>query len=129
MNVALVCIALLGLLVFGLGMAVSLKRGQTDTVVGSSDDPTDPLLKLVRAHGNTAEYAAMFAVLMFVLGSTSPPIWAEWCMILATASRYLIAIGLIASPTLQEPHPLRFVGAFGTYIFGPVLCVAVLLGI
>ncbi len=126
MTTALVCIALLGLLVFGLGFGVSLTRGRTNTAAGSSGDPTDPLHKLVRAHGNTAEYAAMLAILMFLVGSRSPATWALWCMGIATASRYSIAVGLILSPTLERPHPLRFVGALGTYLAGFALCAALL---
>jgi hypothetical protein len=128
MNVATVCIALLGLLVFGLGFAVSMTRARTETVAGSSGDPADPLEKMIRAHGNTAEFAPMLAVLMLVLGATGSPDWANWCMMFATASRYLIAIGIIVSPTLAKPHPLRFVGALGTYGFGIALCVAVFMG-
>ena len=126
MTVALVCIALLGLLVFGLGLAVSLTRGRTKTVIGSSEDPTDFLHKMVRSHGNTTEYAAMLAVLIFLVGSRSPATWALWSMGIATASRYLIAAGLMLSPTLALPHPLRFVGALGTYLAGFALCVALL---
>ena len=126
MTTALVCIALLGLLVFGLGFGVSLARGRTQTAAGSSGDPTDPLHKLVRAHGNTAEYAAMLAILMFLVGSRSPATWALWCMGIATASRYSIAVGLILSPTLERPHPLRFAGALGTYLAGFALCAALL---
>jgi hypothetical protein len=50
-------------------------------------------------------------------------------MILVTLSRYLIAIGLIVSPTIAAPHPLRFVGALGTYLLGTALCVAVFLAL
>ncbi len=129
MTTALVCIALLGLLVFGLGFGVSLTRGRTNTAAGSSGDPTDPLHKMIRAHGNTAEYAAMLAILIFLVGSTSPPTWALGCMGIATASRYSIAAGLILSPTLAQPHPLRFVGALGTYLAGFALCAALLLSL
>lgn len=126
MSVALVCIALLGLLVFGLGFAVSLTRGRTNTVIGSSEDPTDFLHKMVRSHGNTAEYAAMLAILIFLVGSRSPATWAIWCMGIATAGRYLIAAGMILSPTLARPHPLRFIGAGATYLAGFALCAALL---
>jgi uncharacterized membrane protein YecN with MAPEG domain len=129
MTTALVCIALLGLLVFGLGLAVSLTRGRTNTAAGSSGDPADPLHKLIRAHGNTAEYAAMLAILIFLVGSRSPATWALWCMGIATASRYSIAVGLILSPTLERPHPLRFIGALGTYLAGFALCAALLLSL
>ncbi len=126
MTTALVCIALLGLLVFGFGLAVSLTRSRTNMPIGSSGDPTDFLHKLVRAHGNTAEYAPMLAILIFLVGSRSPATWALWCMGIATASRYAIAAGLILSPTLARPHPLRFLGALGTYLAGFALCAALL---
>jgi hypothetical protein len=129
MTTALVCIALLGLLVFGLGFAVSMMRGRTDTVAGSSGDPSDPLHKLIRSHGNTTEYAAMLAILIFLVGSRSPETWALWCMGIATASRYSIAVGLIVCSTLERPHPLRFIGAIGTYLAGFALCAALLLSL
>ncbi len=128
MSIAVVCAALLGLLVFGLGFAVSMVRGRTNTVIGHGSDPTDPLHKLVRAHGNTTEYAAMLAVLFLLVGSRDPATWVLWAIGITTASRYLIAIGLAISPTLATPHPLRFIGALGTYLGGLALCVALLLG-
>jgi uncharacterized membrane protein YecN with MAPEG domain len=129
MTTALVCIALLGLLVFGLGFAISTVRGRKETLIGFSPDPGDSLHKLVRAHGNTAEYAAMLAILIYAVGTRSPAPWVLWCMGIATVSRYLIAAGLILSATLEKPHPLRFVGALGTYLAGFGLCAALLLGL
>ena len=129
MTTALVCISLLGLLVFGLGFSVSTVRGRTETLTGSSGDPEDTLHKLVRAHGNTTEYAGMLAILIYAVGSTSPAGWVLWCMGLATASRYSLAIGLLVSPSMESPHPLRFIGALGTYLTGFVLCAALLLSI
>jgi uncharacterized membrane protein YecN with MAPEG domain len=127
MHVALVCIALLGLLLFGLGLAVSLTRGRANTIIGHSPDPADPLHKLVRAHGNTAEYAPLLAVLMLVVAMNEPATWQLWCMGIATACRYLFAIGMITSPSLAKAHPLRFVGALGTYVVGLVLSVGLLI--
>ncbi len=63
MTIAIICAALLGLLVFGLGFFVSLMRGRTGVNFGYTANPTDPLHKLVRAHGNAAEYAPMLAIL------------------------------------------------------------------
>jgi uncharacterized membrane protein YecN with MAPEG domain len=126
-HVAFVCIALLGLLLFGLGLAVSMRRGSTNTIIGHASDPADPLHKLVRAHGNTAEYAPMLAALMLALAFRTPPAWTLWCMVAATACRFLLAIGMVASPSLAKPHPLRFVGAAGTYLTGIALAVAVAL--
>ena len=129
MTTAIVCIALLGLLVFGLGFAVSMTRGSSGKAIGFDPDPTDRLHKLVRAHGNSCEYAPLLGVLMLLIGSRDPSTWALGTMWVATASRYLLAIGLVVSPTLEKPHPLRFVGAIGTYLAGAALCVAAFLSI
>ena len=122
MTTAIVCTALLGLLVFGLGLGVSLTRGQTGTNFGYNPDPTDRMYKMVRAHGNATEYVPMLAVLMLLVGGHNPATWVLWVMGIVTASRYLHAAGMIFSPTLAQPHPLRFVGALGTYLGGLVLC-------
>jgi uncharacterized membrane protein YecN with MAPEG domain len=123
-HVAVICVALLGLLVFGLGLMVSLTRGSSKTNFGYAIDPTDRLYKLVRAHGNAAEYAPMMALLILYLGTRNPGTWLVWTFVLATASRYLHAIGMIQCPSLDRPHPLRFAGALGTYVTGLVLAVA-----
>ena len=127
MNVAIVCTALLGLLVFGLGLAVSLTRGATRTNFGFTPDPTDRLYKRVRAHGNAAEYAPMLAILMLLIGARQPAAWMVWTFVAATAFRYLHAAGMLVCPSLDQPHPLRFVGALGTYVAGLVLVVAALM--
>jgi hypothetical protein len=127
MHVAVVCTALLGLLVFGLGLGVSALRGSTNTVFGYTSDPTDRLCKMVRAHGNAAEYAPMLAVLFLFLGVLrQPPTWVVWTFVIATVSRYLHAAGMIFPATLATPNPLRFVGALGTYLAGVALVVATL---
>ena len=127
MATATLCIVILGLLVFGLGVGVSAQRGKTKTAAGYPDDPASPLYKWVRAHGNTVEYAPMLAVLMLALGARPPAAWVEWTMIAATLARILFAIGLITGPTMAQGNPLRFVGAVGTYLTGLVLCVALFL--
>ena len=129
MAIAVICIALLGLLLFGLGLGVSMVRGRAQVVIGSPDDPTNSLRKIIRAHGNTAEFAPMLGLLFLVLGMRSPATWVLWTMGLATLSRYLIAAGILASPTLERPHPLRVLGALGTYVTGGLLCLALLLSL
>ena len=129
MTTAIICSALLGLLLFGLGVAVSGTRGATDRAIGFDPDPRDRLHKIVRAHANTAEYAPMFAVLMLLVGARNPATWVVATMWIATASRYSLALGMVLSPTLEKPHPLRFVGALGTYLAGAALCVAAFLSI
>jgi uncharacterized protein len=124
MMVAAICTALLGLLVFGLGLAVSMTRGTSRVNFGYRADPTDRLYKIVRAHGNTAEYAPMLAVLMLLIGSREPAPWMLWTMAAVTLCRYLIVAGLLLCPSLDRPHPLRFLCALGTYVGGLVLCAA-----
>ncbi len=124
MSTAIVCTALLGLLLFVLGMLVSGTRGTTKTNFGYNPDPTDRLYKLVRAHGNTAEYAPMLAVLYLFLAVHDQTGWARAVIWITTACRYLLVVGILTGPTLAKPHPLRFIGALGTYLGGIALCVA-----
>jgi hypothetical protein len=124
MSVALVSIGMLGVLVFGLGFAVSLARGRAEVVGAIPPDSANPLYKLHRAHANTTEYAPFLAVLFLVLGTRDPATWVLWCIGIVTLARYLLAAGLILSKSLDEPHPLRFVGAATTYLGGFALCGA-----
>ena len=120
MSVAIICAGLLGVLLFGLGFAVSLQRSKSEAIVGHSSDPIDPLHKLVRAHGNTAEYAPMLALLILVAGQLEPATWVLWLMGVATLGRYLIAAGLLIG-SLETANPLRFLGAITTYLSGLIL--------
>jgi hypothetical protein len=128
MKTAITCTALMGLLLFALGFYVSAMRGRTQQVGTTPQNPADPLFKAIRAHGNTAEYAPMLAILMLYLGARSPGTWILWTMVIVTACRYLIVLGILLSPTLDRPQPLRFVGALGTYLGGLALSVAALIG-
>ena len=126
MTTAILCIALLALLVFGLGLVVSLNRRATKRTFGYSDDPTDALHKVCRAHTNAAEYNPMLAVLIYVIATRDPAAWMVWTFAAATLCRYLHAAGMVFPASLAVPNPLRFVGALGTYITGLVLVVALL---
>ncbi len=126
MNVALTCIGLLGLLVIGLGLRISLMRKNTNTIIGFKDDPANTLHKWVRAHGNACEYAPMLGLLIYAVGMRGPSGWMEMVAILAVLSRYLHAAGMILSPSLDAPQPLRLAGALGTYLTGFILSFSVL---
>ncbi len=126
MTIATICIALLALLLFGLGLAVSLTRGSAQRIIGYSDDPTDRLHKLCRAHGNAAEYVPILALLIYILGARGPAAWITWTFVAATVFRYLHAAGMIFPATLAAPNPMRFLGALGTYVAGLVLAIALL---
>ena len=123
---AIVCTSILGGLLFGLGLAVSLTRGRSKVLIGHPTDATNTLHKLVRAHANTAEYAPFVALLVLYLGTHNPPLWVEWAMVVTTAARVAIVVGLLMSPTLAQPHPVRFAGALFTYLGGLALCLALL---
>ncbi len=126
MNFAIWCTALLGLLVFALGFAVSATRGATGVNYGSSGDPADRLHKLVRAHANAAEYAPLLALLILLIAMQGASAWMLWTAGAAVAFRYLHAAGMVLCPTLAAPYPPRFIGALGTYLTGLALVVAVL---
>ena len=123
MYTAVICTGVLGLLVFGLGLGVSLTRGATNTSIGFNPDPADRLYKMVRAHGNATEFNPMLAVLILYLGTRQPASWVEWVFVVAAASRVLHAAGMILSPTLAKPQPLRAIGAVGTYVTGIILAI------
>jgi uncharacterized protein len=125
-SIALGCVAVLGLLLFGLGLSVSMMRFRQRTLSDCVDDPANLLHKLVRAHGNTAEYAPFLAVLFLFLGARSPSTLTVSLMIIATVCRCLLVVGLVAFPTMVRPNPFRFVGALGTYGAGIGLCLALL---
>ena len=125
MKTALLCIGLLALLIFVLGVAISATRNQSKKSVGYPDDPTSTLHKLCRAHANAAEYVPILGLLMFVVATRSEPAaWVLWTMMLATASRYVHAVGMVAPRTLDRPNALRVLGAAGTYACGIALTAA-----
>jgi uncharacterized protein len=125
-NVVLTCVAVLGLLLFGLGLSISAMRFREGTNSGCEPDPANLLHKLVRAHANTAEYAPFLALLFLYLGARSPSTATVSLIVAATACRCLLVVGLIAWPTMAKPNPFRFVGALGTYLTGVALCAMLL---
>ena len=125
---ALICTAVLGALVFGLGFGVSGLRFRERHLSGHAADPRDVLHRLVRTHGNATEYASFLAVLFLYFGAHGPSGTTVALMVGATVSRVLHAAGLLAWPSMDRPNPLRFAGALGTYFCGAALCVMLLLG-
>jgi len=125
-RIALICVGVLGLLLFGLGLSISLLRFREGTLSGCEPDPASLLHKLVRAHANTAEYVPFLAVLFVFLGARAPSPATVALIVAATVCRCLLVIGLVAFPTMARPNPARFVGALGTYAAGIALCVSLL---
>ena len=126
MNVAIVCTALLGLLLFGLSLNVSLQRRQNPRSIGHESSPADPLHRAVRAHANTAEYAPFFAVLFLWYATRPAPTWILATIVLATVARFALAGALLFGPSLNRPNPARLFGALFTYICGLALAAGLL---
>jgi uncharacterized membrane protein YecN with MAPEG domain len=126
MNIAIVCSALLGLLLFGLGLNVSLQRRQNRRSAGHDASPVDPLHRAIRAHANTAEYAPFFAVMFLWYAMKPAPGWIIATIVLATIARFSLAGALLFGPSLNRPNPGRLFGALFTYICGIVLAVGLL---
>ena len=126
---AIACTAILSLLLFGLGFAVSGTRAKSNMPTGCPDDPAHILYRMIRAHGNTVEYAPMFAVLFLYLGSHQPAAWVLWFIALATVSRIAIVVGFLTCETMAKVTRVRFLGAFGTYLSGVALSIAALVGV
>jgi uncharacterized membrane protein YecN with MAPEG domain len=125
-NVILACVVVLGLLLFGLGLSISVMRFREGTSSGCEPDPANRLHKFIRAHANTAEYAPFLALLFLYLGAQSPSAATVSLIVAATVCRCLLVVGLIAWPTMAKPNPFRFVGALGTYLTGLALCLRLL---
>ncbi|WP_431676593.1 MAPEG family protein [Kitasatospora sp. KL5] len=131
MPVAIACTAVLGALLFLLGLNVSRMRGATARAGGSQlpTDPADRLFIAIRAHGNAAEYIPTLIVLFLLLGARSPGPLAAVLTVGATAARLLHAWGMLTAPSLAARSGFRVSGAVGTYAFGVALAVAALASI
>ena len=120
----IVCLALLGLLVFVLGANVTRHRairGATGNQMPT--DPADRMFIAQRAHGNATEYVPTLAVLILVCATLSDGWWVDALAVAAVVSRYLHAIGMLTSQTLATHGPVRDLGATGTYLTGIALAV------
>ena len=124
MNIFYICIGLLGVLSLLLGVLVTIGRGKFNVLIGHSNDPEDTLHKWIRAHSNTAEYAPLLMVLIYLLSLYPASNWVWWFVILATACRFLFVAGILIPKTMAKPNLMRFIGAVGTYVFGIGLCIA-----
>lgn len=122
MNLPYLCVAFLGLLVFGLGLNVSLNRFRNKTAREDLKDPSSLLFRARIAHSNAAQYAPMFAVLFLLNQGTLAGVFS----ILAVASRYTHAFGFLAFAK-PGPNPFIFSGAVGTYLSGLALSMLLLL--
>lgn len=126
-DTVIISIALLGILVFGLGANVTRGRAMRgDKGPQMPTDPTDSLLIAIRAHGNAAEYVPTLIGLLIVCSTLTDGWWLNALAIAATAARYLHAYGMLSSKTLAAHGPVRDAGAIFTYLSGLALGITVL---
>ena len=120
----IVCVALLGVLLFLLGANVTRHRalrGATGNQMPT--DPADRMFIAIRAHGNAAEYVPTLCVLLLICGTLSDGWWVDVLAVAAVVARYAHAVGMLTSSTLAKHGPLRDLGAMGTYLSGIALAV------
>jgi uncharacterized membrane protein YecN with MAPEG domain len=126
-TIPIVCIALMGVLLFLLGANVTrhrVIRGATGNQQPS--DPADRMYIAQRAHGNASEYVPTLAVLIVVCAYLTDGWWLNALAIAALAARSLHAYGMLTAKTLAAHGPIRDVGALGTYATGVALGVTAL---
>jgi uncharacterized protein len=127
MNAYLFCSAVLVILYFLLALNVSRTRGRTSTGIGSGADPSGPLNKAVRAHGNAAEFIPIFVALFLYFLVSGARGWLAWVAVGVTLARLLHAAGMLMTRDFgRRPHPLRVLGALGTYVGGLIFGVTLL---
>jgi len=127
-TITIICIALMGILLFLLGANVTRHRAITGKAGGNQlpTDPAAPLLIAVRAHGNAAEYIPTMIVLLLVCSALSDSWWVDVLAVAALVVRTVHAAGMLTSKTLASYGPLRSVGATGTYVVGITLGITAL---
>jgi uncharacterized membrane protein YecN with MAPEG domain len=127
-DTVIVCIALMGILIFVLGANVTRHRairGKT----GETQLPTDPADKLFiaqRAHGNASEYVPTLIGLLIVCSTLTDGWWLDVLAVVATVARFTHAYGMLTSKTLAAHGPVRDSGAIFTYASGVALAITVL---
>ena len=116
-NTLVFCVAVLVLFYGALSLNVSRVRRKRRS------DPTiteAALTKAIRAHGNASEYIPVFVASLLYLNTTSPSIFVTGLAVAVLVTRLFHAAGTLLVPSVNERHPLKFVGALGTYfcLFG-----------
>jgi len=120
----IICVALLGLLLFLLGANVTRHRAiRGGTGNQMPTDPADRMFIAIRAHGNAAEYIPTLCVLLLICGTLSDGWWVDVLAVAAVVVRLAHAAGMLRSQTMASHGPLRDVGALGTYATGIALAV------
>jgi uncharacterized membrane protein YecN with MAPEG domain len=105
--------ALNALLTTLLGSAVSLRRLKTRVFVG--DAPTGTMLRMVRAHGNNAEWAPLGILLLLLLElSHAPSLPLHLFGGLLLFTRAVHALGMVGRLRTGVPNSFLHYGLFAT---------------
>jgi uncharacterized protein len=105
-----------------LGFHVSKKRLALSEA-GSGQERENDLKKAIRAHGNASEYNAIFIAIFLYFSVAEPNLLTAVLCVLTAGCRVAHAVGMLSVKTAGDRHPLRFVGALGTYISLVVLAI------
>lgn len=130
-DTVIVCIALMGILLFLLGAnvtrirAVRGKSGETQM----PSDPADRLFIAQRAHGNASEYVPTLIGLLIVCSTLTSGWWLNALAITAVAARGVHAFGLLTAKTMNTHGPVRDAGAIFTYLSGVALGITALVAL
>lgn len=112
----------LGLLLVGLASRVSQLRMRHKVAYGDGGHPG--LMRAIRTHGNTAEHAPLFMMLVLVAElSRGSTLFLAVVAATFVAGRLLFAAGVLG----RGLNPLRMIGAGVTYFLQLLLAACVLL--
>lgn len=132
MHITLIlCSAALVILTLLLAFWTSIQRGASSTIAyGAPLDPTSAMAKAQRAHGNSAEYAALFIGLFVITGfayaGRDLGLAVTSLVVAITVSRFVHALGFLTCATLEKPHVFKALGAIVTYLGGLALAIMVI---
>ncbi|WP_405056103.1 MAPEG family protein [Kribbella sp. NBC_01505] len=125
-TITVVCMALLGMLLFLLGANVTRQRAIRGSGNQAPTDPADPLLIAIRAHGNSAEYIPTMLALLLVCSALSDSWLVDALAIAALIVRTAHAVSMLTANSLASHGPLRYLGALGTYVVGLAISITAL---
>ena len=111
-NTVVLCVAVLILFYGALSLNVSRvrRKRRSDPAVTEA-----ALTKAIRAHGNASEYIPLFSAGLLYLHTVSPSIFLTGLAVAVLVCRLFHAAGTFLISSVNERHPLKFVGALGTY--------------
>lgn len=119
------CSAFLLTMTLILGVMVSIVRTKLKVLYAFPNEPDQILYKLVRAHGNSAEYVPVVCLVFYLVNLVGITSVDELMILMLTASRFLIIMGICIPKTMAKPNWARTLGSFGTNFCALYLIVKV----